>query len=228
MSPLRSTVVSPALLASFAFSLGLLLVACRQQPPDAALREAQALRGNGQAAAAEGRLRQLLQSDIDNRAAHRMLGELYLEQGKLVEAERELRRALLLGADAGPVTLLLGTTLLKQGQYTRVLNEISPVAPMAQRPATLALRGNAALELGDLDGARAMFVRALSYHPDAPDALLGLARIAHYQRQTGQAQQFLARALAIHPDDPAIVQFRAELAREQDSVAPAPSLAVKQ
>ncbi len=215
MSPLRSMIASPALLVSFAISLGLLLVACRQQPPDAALREAQALRGNGQAAAAEGRLRQLLQTDVDNRAAHRMLGELYLEQGKL-------RRALLLGADAGPVTLLLGTTLLKQGQYTRVLKEISPVAPMAQRPATLALRGNAALELGDLEGARAMFARALDYHPDAPEALLGLARIAHYQRQAGQAQQYLARALAIHPDDPAILQFSAELARQQDSVVPAP------
>ncbi len=207
-----SRFASAPLLACAGLSLCLLLGACHGQSTPAGVERARAYRLEGKSPLAEHRLRKVLVEEPDNRAARRLLGELYFERGAWLLAERELRMALLLGGDRGPVTLMLGRCLLLQGHYSRVLNEISPMAPAAQRPATLALRGNAALELGDLGGAGASFRQALAYHPDSPEALLGLARIALYQNQAGLARSLVSRALATHPDHAGILRFREDLA----------------
>lgn len=193
-----------------ALALTSLLAAC--DPGTAGLAQARHYRGIGQPEAAVAELNKLVQGEPGQREAHRMLGELYLEQGELLLAEQALRRTLLLGAGDGRVTLLLGRTLLMQGQYARLLREIDPMSPPALRPATLCLRASAAFELGDFDAASAMFDQALSLEPESPEALLGLARIALRQHQPILAQHLLAQALATHPAHPELLRFGVELA----------------
>lgn len=199
--------------AVLAVLLAMALVGCRGADPAAMMAKARQYRDQGDTRAAVIALKNVIQHAADHRGARVMLGELYLDQGDPQSAEMQLRRALALGADGGNVTLMLGQALLMQGQYERVLAELGPEAAPAQRPALLALRGNALLGQAKVEAARAVFKQALALSGDAPDALLGLARIALWQQQPDGARQLLQRALAAHPAHIAALRLKADLLR---------------
>lgn len=202
-----------------ALVLSVLATAC---VGDAGLAQARYYHSKGQPIEAIRALESAVGHDPANRGVLRMLGELYLEQGDLLLAEQALRRALLLGDDTGQLRLLLGRTLLRQGQYARVLQEIGPASQASLRPAILSLRGNAALELGDLDAARDMFDEALDADPESTDALLGLARIALRDRQIVRALHLIAHALEVQPANPELLRFRDDISQEGEDIAHPP------
>ncbi len=213
MSGQKQPLWSRSVAAALAVSLGITIAGCRGSDPDTLIAEARQYRDKGDLRAAVIQLKNVIQQDADNRSARLLLGELYLDQGDAESAEKELRRALALGADSGNTTLLLGKALLMLGQYEPILADIVPDAAPAQRPAVLALRGSAMLGLGKLEQARTLFNDALKLHADAPDALLGLARIAMWQKQPDNALALLKRALIASPGDIACLRFQADLLR---------------
>lgn len=216
----------PRLAAAVALLLGIALGGCRSADPASMMAQARQYRDQGDLKAAVIQLKNVILHSADHRGARVMLGELYLDQGDPQSAEKELRRALALGADGGNVTLMLGRALLMQGQYERLLADLGPQAAPAQRPALLAMRGNALLGLNSLEPARELFTQALKPGADAPDALLGLARIALWQQQPASARQLLQRALAADPDHLDCLRFQADLLRADGDGAAA--LAVQQ
>lgn len=226
MSGQKQPLWSRSVAAALAVSLGMTIGGCRASDPDTMIAEARQYRDKGDLRAAVIQLKNVIQVDASNRAARLLLGELYLDQGDAESAEKELKRALALGADSGIGTLLLGKALLMQGQYERVLSDIAPDAAPAQRPATLALRASALLGLGKVEPARTLFNDALKLHADAPEALLGLARIAMWQKQPDTALAFLKRALASNPGDIDCLRFQADLLRSDGKADEA--LAVQQ
>ncbi|HEY0063617.1 MAG TPA: XrtA/PEP-CTERM system TPR-repeat protein PrsT, partial [Telluria sp.] len=117
--------------------------------------------------------------------------------------------------DGSKGTLLLGKALLMQARYDQVLRDIDPAAAPSQRPATLSLRANALLGQGKIDAARALFNEALKLGPEAPQPLLGLARIAVWEKQTARAHTLLGRAIAAHPADIDCLRYRADLLRAE-------------
>ncbi len=199
--------------AALAVSLGVTLAGCRGADPATLMAQARQYRDQGDLKAAVIQLKNAIQQDADHRAARVLLGELYLEQGDPQSAEKEFRRALALGADQASVTLMLGRALLLQGQFERILADIAPATSPAVRSATLALRGNALLGLVQIEPARSLFNDALAHDPAAPAALLGLARIAMWQKQPDLMRSLLARALAANPADVDSLRFHADLLR---------------
>ena len=199
---------------ALALSLGMALGGCqRGADPAAMIAEARQHRQQGDIGAAVIQLKNALQKDPGNRDARRLLGEVYIEQADAVSAEKELRRALALGPPSNELVILLGKSVLFQGQFQRVLDEFNSVPDAAGRPAVLALRASALLGLGKLPEASALFHEALKADDALPDALLGLARIAFAEREPAAAANLAARALAAHPDDADCLRFRADLLR---------------
>lgn len=201
--------------AVLAILFAVLLAACQPADPASMVTEARQARERGDTRAAVILLKNAIQRDANYRAARVLLGEMYLDRGEPQSAEKELRRALALGADGGKLTLLLGKALLMQGQYQKVLDEIDPRDAPAQRPATIALRANALLGQGHVEEARKLFSSALELAADAPEPLLGLARIAVWEKQHERAHGLVQRALAVHPGDIDCLRFQADLLRAQ-------------
>ncbi|MET0858080.1 MAG: XrtA/PEP-CTERM system TPR-repeat protein PrsT [Telluria sp.] len=201
---------------ALALSLGMALGGCqRTLDPSALIAEARQHRQQGDITAAVIQLKNALQKDPDNRDARRLLGEVYIEQADAVSAEKELRRALALGAPSTDLLLLVGKSLLLQGQFQRVLDEFNSVPDAAGRPAMLTLRGGALLGLGKQAEAAALFEEALKTTPTAAAALLGLARIAFADGKPEVAAELAGRALAAHPDDPDCLRFKGDLLRAE-------------
>lgn len=213
MSQAKPPLWSRSVAAALAVSLGLTLGACRGGDTATMMAEARQYRDQGDIKAAVIELKNVIQHDAGNRSARVMLGELYLDQGDPQSAEKELRRALALGADSGNVTLMLGRALLMQGQYERLLADLGPEAAPAQRPALLALRANALLGQNKVEPARELYNQALKLSADAPEALLGLVRIALWQQQPATARRLLRRALAAHPEHVECLRLHADLLR---------------
>jgi cytochrome c-type biogenesis protein CcmH/NrfG len=93
------------------------LAGCSRMHSDNQLMtEAQQFMAKGETKAAVIQLKNVLQQTPSNGGARLMLGKLYLDSGDVMSAEKELRRALELGANSGDVMPSLGRSLLLQGQ----------------------------------------------------------------------------------------------------------------
>lgn len=214
-APLWSRSVASAL----ALALG--LAACNgDADADALVAEARHYHARGDIPAAVIQLKNAIARDGGHRAARSLLGEVHLERGDAVSAEKELRRALALGAQIDQLSPLLARALLMQGQYPRLLEEL-PAPDGAAGATLLALRGDAQLGLGRLEEARASYQEALRRKESCSAALLGLARLALAGKQAGQAQALLARALAAAPADIDSLRFQGDLARLEGKAGPA-------
>lgn len=185
------------------------LAACTDTDPATLLAEARQQHARGELRAAVIQLKNALQQH-DGAEARRLLGEVYLDQGEAVSAEKELRRALA-GTrkdQAAAVQVLIGRALLMQGQFERVLNEFG-----GEQDALLILRGDACTGLRRLDQAKAAYAKALSRQPRAVDALLGQARVALLEKRLDEADALVGRALAAQPGHIASLRFRGDRLR---------------
>lgn len=198
--------------------LGLLLVlssvaGCGRPRSDgeriAAARQDQ-LKGEPKAAIIE--LRNVLQAHPTNGAARALLGQLYLERGDALAAEKELRHALELHMDPTDIWPQLGLALLLTGQVDRLLEQLPADT---RRPELQALRARALLGQNHPEQARAAFEQILERTPGQSGALLGLAALALRVRQQEEALALIERALAAHPEDTDALRMRGELLRMQ-------------
>lgn len=213
MSQQKPPLWSLSVAAALAVSMGMSVSACRGTDPDLRIAQARQHRYNGELGNAVTELKAVLREDANHRTARLLLGELYMDQGDPLLAEREFRHVLTFGKDDGAATVQLARALLVQGAYQRVLDATSPAMGPAQHPALLALRGAATFGLGKIAEASDLLNRALRFNPDSADALLGLARIAAWHGEAAGAKALLARALAVTPDDMECLRFQGDLLR---------------
>lgn len=197
----------------------LLLTACRQQPGAAGLMdEARRHRQHGATQAAIIQMKNALQQEPGNAAARALLGELYLDAGDALSAEKELRKAQALGLPASAVLPALGKAMLMQGQFDKVVAEIKPAsdhAASADQAGVLAVRADALMALGDVQQAKRLFETILQQQPAAGVARLGLARIAAGAGQTEQAAALIEQVLAADPLDLDALRLKGDLLRLQ-------------
>lgn len=137
-------------------------------------------------------------------------------------AEAELTRAIDLGADRSIVRAPMAEALLLQGRADAALEWIGE-GPVPASDAAYAARtlGRAQLALGNLDGARSAFDRALGFSPD--DSMLW-TDIARYRIASGdQAGGAAAADHAVQLDGRNVraLQLRGELMRSQFGLASA-------
>lgn len=189
----------------------LLLAGCgRSQSDEELLSAARQHVAQGETKSAIIQLKNLLQRTPANGQARLMLGQLYLDAGDVLSAEKELRRALELGMERGGVMPSLGKSLLLQGQYGKLLDEINGDTP---QPELLALRGHALVGLNRADEGVKLFERILLDHPDNPAALLGLVRLELRDDRPEAALALVERALARSPDDVDALRQKGDILR---------------
>lgn len=132
--------------------------------------------------AASIQIRNALQQDGALAEARLLLGQVYLRQGDIPAALKELQRAEELGAPAVRVAPLLAEVLVRGADFDRVIERYAGLRladAAAQKGIDLAL-GTAYLAKAQLDLARQHFEAAIAAQPDDQDARLGLARVQFF------------------------------------------------
>lgn len=205
---LSATVVSGALLASVA------LGGChRAQSAPELIASAKQYQQKGDNKAALIELKNAVAASPQDPEARLLLAQLYNETGDPVSAEKEARKALSLGASKERALPALGTALLGQNQFQKVLDE---TAALQAAPAVAVLRGQAYLALGDGPNATRAFEAVLQAQPDNAGALIGLARGAMARNDVEAATGHAARALAKNPNSVEALAFNGALLRERN------------
>ena len=204
-----TAVVSGALL------LGGLSACNRDQSTASLLAEAKQYQQKGDQKAALIQLKNAVAKSPEDAEARIQLGNLYLETGDAVSAEKELRKAASLGLAPERNLPLLAQALLSQGKAKEVLDAIKPELAAKSAPLT-ALRGEALLATGDADGAKAAFDAALAIDGANGAALTGLARHALMKNDVATAQRYGADAIAKDGKNPDVWMFQGGLLRGLD------------
>lgn len=150
-------------------------------------------------------LKNALQDDPDFLAAHLLLGQAYVQQGQGALAERELNTALQLGADQALVSAHLGQALKQQRKYRQVLEQIREGNFLPDLNAEiLVIRGDAYLELGEIENAQDAFTRAIRHNPAATSPLLGLISVLMRKGDFDAIRDPLRKAMELDPKDPEV------------------------
>lgn len=207
--------LAAALAVLLALPIAGTLTACQRSDAAALLAEARVFHGRGDTQAALIQLKNALKEEGSNRHARLLLGEVYLDHGDPVMAERELRRARAVGADPARYAFLLGKSMLMQGHYAQLLDEIVPHPSSGNRAAVLTLRADALAALARPEEARSVYQQALALQPELPEALIGLARLALASDKRSEARTLTERALAQHPATVETLRFHADLLRTE-------------
>ncbi len=147
-------------------------------------------------------LKNALQKNPDDLAARLLIGRAYLEIGAGAAAEKEIRRARAGGAADQLVLLPLAKAYLLQGKYRRFLDEIRTIGNNAELEAKLMeMRGQAYLELRELDEAERAFAEAADLKPGSIPAKLGQARVLLGRGAFDEAEAIARETLKSHPGE---------------------------
>lgn len=189
-------------------------------PADDYVQEAEQYLAAGDARAAVIQLKNALQADPSHVKARLMLGSLNLRQGDAAGAAKEFARARDLGA--GPDQWLLGyaRSLMLQGQFQALLDEVQVDDGLAdaQKTELLALRGNASLALRRVEAAAAEYDAALALDGGNTTARLGKAQILLSEGRDAEALEQLDQVLAEHPEHVESRLVRGDLLRRLQRV----------
>jgi cellulose synthase operon protein C len=176
-------------------------------------------KGDGPAAVIQ--LRNVLQQTPEHGEARLLLGGLLLQQGDVLGAEKELRRALDYGQSATAVVPKLAETMLAMGQADALIKEFggrqldSPSAQASLRASV----GDAQLRAGRIAQARAEYDAALSAQPGFAPARLGQAVLALYDGQRDMALAITDELLASDAQYARAHALRADLLLAQGDAA---------
>lgn len=193
------------------------LVACqRMKPAEDLLQDARSAHARGEERAAVIHLKNLLQQEPGHGPARRLLGELHLAQGDPVSAEKELRRALVVGQPRLELLPVLVGAMLAQGAYQGVLDELAREIPVAK---VLAWRGDAQLGLGKPEDAAQSYSQALRKDGKLVAAMLGQARLAILREDPQASSVLVEDALRAEPRNTETLRFKGDLLRARGELA---------
>lgn len=190
------------------------LAACGRQSPETLVAEAAKYRQKGDEKSAVIQLKNALQENPDNANARLLLGVIYNETGDALSAEKEIRRAAELGAPAAKTAPELAKALVAQNQYQKALDALAAAGELQDANAEI-VRGNIYLGLGKPAEAKAAFSQALKLAPDAPLALVGLAKIAFGEKDLDGAAKLVNQAVEKNPNSLEALHAKADLLRAQ-------------
>lgn len=168
---------------------------------EAAIREADNLRQQGEIAAAETLLRKALEKHPNDRDLRVMLAETLLSQDRPREAYRQYDHAIAAGADNAELHFAAGTVANVAGlperaaEHYRSAQRLAPSNP--KHPLYL---GQIRRKLGDVEAAKASLLRAANLDPDQAIAWGTLADIALSENNLSIARNYVRRAIEAAPE----------------------------
>ncbi|RSZ59298.1 PEP-CTERM system TPR-repeat protein PrsT [Massilia atriviolacea] len=186
--------------------------ACGKTETSASLvADARQFIAKGDSKAAVIQLKNALVKNPSDADARLTLGLLYLDTGDIPSAEKELRKAIELGAPKDKALPALANALMLQQQYQKVLDETAGAADADM----LALRADANAGLGKADQATALYAQALAARPGHAAALIGSARQALARKDLPEANRLADEAVKSNPADASAWMFKGDLLRAQ-------------
>lgn len=195
------------------FLLGGVAGCSKTSDTQALISEAKAYQKKGETKAAIIQLKNALQQNPEDRDARLLLGQIYSQTGDSQSAEKELRKALSLGASPAEVLPTLARSLLEQRQFQKVLDEVKLTDGAKPDANLLSLRGSAYLGLGKTKEAKESFALALAADPAFPDALIGSAKQAVADGNIAAATIFAEQAVDKNPTNVDVWLFKGDLMR---------------
>lgn len=160
-----------------------------------------------EAALAEGEYRaaiidakNVLLDEPENVTARVLLGRASVAIGDGASGEKELRRAIELGADKALIIVDFGRALLLQGEFDTILEEVDPAlaANEPDRLAMMRIRGDALLGLQRTEDARDLFTEVLDSDANDVEAYLGIVRTYLADGNLLQAREVLQNGLQLN------------------------------
>lgn len=129
-------------------------------------------------------------------------GQVYARRGQLADADAELTRAIEVDSSFTEAWLRLGALRIENGQPAEALEVLQQVAARwPDHPEVDNLRGEAMLQLGDLEGALTAFGATLKRNPASVPARLGQGRAHFAASRFDEARAEFRQALDLSPDE---------------------------
>jgi putative PEP-CTERM system TPR-repeat lipoprotein len=207
MSKLTAALVSGVIL------LGAGLAGCqREQSTASLLAEARQYQQKGDQKAALIQLKNAVANSPQDGEARLALGLHYLDNGDMVSADKELRKAASFGIAEARILPPLAKTMLAQGEFQKLLDEVTP-AKAQGAPELLTRRGDALHGLRKADEAKQAYEEALAAKAAGAEPRLGLARLAIAQSDRAAAQRYADEAAVAEPNNAEVWMFKGALLR---------------
>ncbi len=167
------------------------------------LRRAQEAEAKGDLQASLIELKNAAQKDPQNAQARLQLARHYIKAGQGADAEKEIKRARELGMDWEALKPLHADALLLQGEYQRVLDEVSVVIATgrAERARILRAQGDARLGLGQVEQGCTLYQEALKLDPEVVEVYWGLAKCALNDNKPAEARAQIKAAIRVDPNN---------------------------
>ncbi|CAD6878574.1 PEP-CTERM system TPR-repeat lipoprotein [Methylomonas albis] len=147
-------------------------------------------------------LKNALQQNQNYVAAHILLGEIYLKQKSLSEAEVQINLANQLGADRSLTVKPLAQLYLYQIKYNQLIKEIEPSNYGRElRPELHIFRGHAYLQLNLLSEALNEYEMAAQIDANQIDAIIGKANTLLRRGDMEGASQAAEKAMQMQPEN---------------------------
>jgi putative PEP-CTERM system TPR-repeat lipoprotein len=216
----KTSALTAALLSGVILATATLGGCNRSKPTEQLLAAAKQYQQKGELKAAMIELKNAVADHPESGEARLALGDLYVESGDYVSAEKELRKALSLNVDAGRVLPQLARALNQQGKFKDVLDTV-PADRAAGSAELLTERANAYLGSNDVDKAADAYAAAVKLQPNNGDALIGMARVAMIRKDKDGADKFVEEAVAKDPKNADAWMFKGSLLRGEDKSAEA-------
>lgn len=167
-------------------------------------------------------LKNAIQQNQNYVAAHVLLGEIYLQQKSLSEAEAQLDQADQLGADPSITVKSRAQLYLYQMKYEQLLKEIEPARFNRDLQADLlVLRGHALLQLNQASEALKEYELAARINPNLVDTTIGKANASLIKGDIKTASREAEKALLLAPKNSSTWYLKASIEHAQGHLAEA-------
>ncbi len=144
--------------------------------------------------------------------AHYRLGQLLLQLGEAVAAEKQLHYALDNGWNPEQAIPRLAQAYMAQGRHRDMLRDFQPAAMAPRLKGTiLSMRALAQIAVGDVEAAQSSALEAERLLPEALDPKLALAHVALAKNDAEWAEAKAGQALAINPAAPEALLMKGQL-----------------
>ncbi len=164
------------------------------------LREAEALRANGDIAASEQACDVILRREPRNTDALRILAKAATDDERLAVAEGYLKRIVTLLPNRADALFDLGKFLRDRGRYRDSITELQAAAHIApDNPEIQSYLGNMLGIVGRTDDALQAYDNCLAQSADHPAALIGRGHMLRVAGRTDEARESYARCTRVHP-----------------------------
>lgn len=205
-------IIPRCLSAAFALLAGLW---CISSLASASAEKARAFLDSGDLRSATIELKNALQENPSDATARLLLARLYLRVGNGAAAEKEIRRAIDLGADSAQWRLDFVEALIAQAKYDEAVQRLDAATdlPPEDKVRVLILRGAAALGQNKPDEARVRYQEALVLDPNSEKAGEGLLRVVLKEGDQGAAIKATDEFLQRFPNNTDALLIRAEYYR---------------